>query len=365
MGICIAVVRETVEGERRVALVPEVARKLKGMDFRILVETGAGLAANYMDAAYQNTGAEIVSTAKDTLSQADITLKVQAPSATEISQLREGSQLIGFLQPRLSPEREQLLEQKKIIAFAVELIPRITRAQSMDALSSQATVAGYRAALHAAKLSGLFFPMLTTAAGTIKPARVLILGAGVAGLMAIATARRLGAIVTAYDVRRAAREEVLSLGAKFVDMPFSADSQGGYARELTAEEKQQQQELLAQHVAASNIVITTAAVPGKMAPRLIPAGMVERMAPGSVIVDLAAESGGNCELTRVGAVVERNGIKIFGPRHITSELAPHASEMYSRNLWHFLGLLSKNGTTLVPDWEDEILRGAALTGGKK
>jgi NAD(P) transhydrogenase subunit alpha len=207
--------------------------------------------------------------------------------------------------------------------------------------------------------------MLTTAAGTIKPARVLVLGAGVAGLMAIATTRRLGAIVTAYDVRRAAKEEVLSLGARFVDMPFSAESQGGYARELSAEEKQQQQELLAQHVAMSNIVITTAAVPGKMAPRLINTGMVERMMPGAVIVDLAAETGGNCELTRVGAVVEHGGVRIFGPRHITSELAPHASEMYARNLFHFLTLLSKNGTTLDPDWQDEILRGAVLTGGKK
>ena len=363
MSMIIGILREAMEGEKRVALVPEVVRRLVAQGCKVLIEAGAGVNANYTDAAYQAVGGQIEGDRTSLLQQVQILLKVQPPTVSEIDTYREGTILIGYLQPHANPERVEKLRAKKITAFAMELLPRITRAQAMDVLSSQATVAGYRAALLAAYYSGGFFPMLTTAAGTIRPARVLVLGAGVAGLQAIATARRLGAIVEAYDVRRAAKEEVQSLGARFLEVAVDASAEGGYARELTEEEKKRQQELVAKHVAQADVVITTAQIPGKKAPCLVDASMVSQMKSGAVIIDLAAESGGNCALTSAGEVVEKNGVKIVGPINIASQLPTHASEMYAKNLFSFLSLLTNNGTTLSPDWNDEIIRGSNLTGG--
>jgi NAD(P) transhydrogenase subunit alpha len=262
--------------------------------------------------------------------------------------------------PHKEPERVAKMRDLGVTSLAMELVPRISRAQSMDALSSQAAVAGYKAALMAASLTGRFFPMLTTAAGTIRPAKVLVIGAGVAGLQAIATARRLGAMVEAYDVRAATKEQVESLGAKFVDMEIKAEGEGGYARDLTEEEKQRQQEILAQHVAQADAVITTAAIPGRPAPRIIPTAMVEGMKPGSVIVDLAAEGGGNCELTRPGEEVDHQAVTIYGPLNVPSMLPVHASEMYAKNLFNLLALMIQDGN-LSPDWDDEVLAGSTLT----
>ncbi len=363
MAITIGVLKEDVSGEKRVALVPFVAHKLVTQGCKVVIEAGAGVAASQPDAAYQGVGAEVAGDRAALLQQAQILLKVQPPSITEIDTYTSGTILIGYLQPHMNPERVEKLRAKKITAFAMELLPRITRAQAMDVLSSQATVAGYRAALLAAFYSGGFFPMLTTAAGTIRPARVLVLGAGVAGLQAIATARRLGAIVEAYDVRSAAKEEVQSLGARFLEVAVDASAAGGYARELTDEEKKKQQELVAKHVAQADAVITTAQIPGKKAPLLVTASVVASMKTGAVIIDLAAESGGNCELTKAGEVVEQNGVRIVGPVNIASQLPIHASEMYAKNLFNFLALLTKNGTTLDLDWNDEVIRGTALTGG--
>ncbi len=356
MAIRVGVPRETLPGERRVAMVPEVARKLTAAGVELLLEHGAGTGAYYPDAAYE--GASLVD-AGEALA-ADVVLKVQPPTAEEIGRMREGALLIGFLAPHRDPERIRALCARKVTALAMELVPRISRAQSMDALSSQAAVAGYKAALLAADHSPRFFPMLTTAAGTIRPATVLVLGAGVAGLQAIATARRLGAVVEAYDVRSATREQVESLGARFVDTGVKAEGAGGYARELTDEEKAQQQQVLADHVAQAHCVITTAAIPGRAAPRLISREMAEAMRPGTVIIDLAAEGGGNCELTRPGEVVEHGGVTIHGPLNVPSMLPVDASAMYARNLYNLLGLMIRDGE-LAPDWEDEILAGSTLT----
>ncbi len=358
MPIRVAVPKETLEGEKRVAMAPDVARKLRRAGAEIILQRGAGAGSYFADEAFEDV--TLVDSAREAFAAADVVLKVQPPTEEEIGLLREGSMIIGFMQPHRHPERVKLMRDRNITALAMELVPRISRAQSMDALSSQAAVAGYKAALLAADLSPRFFPMLTTAAGTIRPATVLVLGAGVAGLQAIATARRLGAMVEAYDVRSATREQVLSLGAKFVDVGIQADSEGGYARELNEEEKAKQQEVIAQHVAKAHVVITTAAIPGRRAPLLLPTAMVEGMAPGAVIVDLAAEGGGNCELTRPGETVEHNGVIIHGPLNVPSMLPVDASRMYARNLHNLLATMIEEGE-LKPDWEDEVIAGSTLT----
>jgi NAD(P) transhydrogenase subunit alpha len=304
MAINIAVPKEEAPGERRVALVPEVAGKLIKQGHAVSVESGAGVGAHYLDEAYEKVGAKLVGRRGELLKEAQLILKVQPPTEEEIEAMPEGSVLIGFMYPHRYPERVAKMRDKKLTVFAMELVPRITRAQAMDALSSQATVAGYKAALIAADTIDRFLPMLTTAAGTIRPAQVLVLGAGVAGLQAIATAKRLGAVVSAYDVRRAAGEQVRSLGAKFLELEIDAEAEGGYARELTDEEKKKEREMVEQAIAAADIVITTANIPGRRAPILVTTDMVERMKPGSVIVDLAAESGGNCEAPKPGATVQ-------------------------------------------------------------
>jgi len=358
MALTIGVVTETTPGENRVALVPEVLRKLLAAKARILIQSGAGTAARIPDAAYE--GAELKSSAAEILAAADILLKVQPPTVAEVAALKPGATVIGFMQPHRQQEIIKALCDGKVTSFAMELVPRISRAQSMDALSSQAAVAGYKAVLIGAAKLDKFLPMLTTAAGTIRPAQALILGAGVAGLQAIATARRLGAVVSAFDVRSATREQIESLGAKFVDTGVSAEGEGGYARELTAEERAQQQAALADHIAKTDLVITTAAVPGRPAPRLISRETVERMQPGAVIVDLGAESGGNCELTRPGETIEHQGVSIIGPVNLAATVSRHASEMYARNLFNLLQPALVDGALQI-DWDDEVFAGAVLT----
>ena len=358
MPIRVAVPKETYPGERRVALIPEVSRKMAKLDIEVLLESGAGDAAHYPDADFDS--ARIVSDAGSLYGEADIILTVQPPALEVIEQLREGSILVGMLLPFQRLQHVARLKERNITSFAMELVPRISRAQSMDTLSSQAAAAGYKAVIIAAERSGHFFPMLTTAAGTIRPSRVVVIGAGVAGLQAIATARRLGAIVEGYDVRAATKEQVESLGARFIDIDVAAEGTGGYARELTEEEKQQQQAILAEHIAAANVVISTAALPGRPSPKIITSAMVESMKPGSVIIDLAAEGGGNCELTKAGEDIEHHGVVIAGPLNVPSMLAVHASEMYAKNLLNFLTPMIKDGT-LAPDWGDEVLAESVLT----
>lgn len=357
MAITLFVPKEQAAGERRLALSPPVAVKLRALGAELLLETGAGLNAGFPDNAFANV--KPVSAAEGA-SAADVVFKVQAPAAANVSSMKPGSLLIGLLNPHRNADVVRALRDRRVTSFAMELVPRISRAQSMDALSSQAAAAGYKAALIAAEKLARFFPMLTTAAGTIRPAKVLVVGAGVAGLQAIATARRLGAMVEGYDVRAAAREQVESLGAKFVDTGVSAEGSGGYARELTAEEKQQQQAALAKHVAQADAVITTAAIPGRAAPRILSKAMVEAMKPGSVIVDLAAESGGNCELTRPGEDVLHGHVTVSGPLNLPSMLAEHASDMYARNLLNFFTPLVKDGAISI-DWNDEVYAKSVLT----
>ena len=359
MATTVAAVRESVAGERRVALTPEVAKKLKARGATVVLAQGAGGTAFFADAAY--AGCEVLADARAALAAADILLKVQPPSLEEIAQLREGAVVIGHLQPHLSPERTRALRDRRITAFAMELLPRTTRAQAMDVLSSQAAVAGYKAVLLAAEAAPKFFPMLTTAAGTIRPSKVLIVGAGVAGLQAIATARRLGAQVEGFDVRPETKEQIESLGAKFLDLGVSAAGSGGYARELTAEERAQQQLALAEQLKAFDVVVTTAAVPGRTAPRIISAAMVAGMKPGAVIVDIAAETGGNVESTEAGrTVVSANGVSIIGTVNLPASAPVHASEMYARNLYNFLELILKDGE-LVLDWDDELIARTCVT----
>ncbi len=356
--------KEIAQGERRVALVPEVAKKLVDVGFEVLIESGAGDEAGLTDSAYTENGAQIAGSAADVYSQSDAIAKVHAPEGGELDMLKPGSVLIGFLSPLNSPDLVRRLAEGKVTSFAMEVIPRTTRAQAMDALSSQAVVGGYRAALAGAKELGRFFPMLITAAGTAKPSRVLVLGAGVAGLQAIATSKRLGAVVEAYDVRPAVKEEVESLGAKFVQIEVKQDSEGGgsgqYAKELSEEDQRRQRELLADRVAAADCVITTAAVPGRPAPKLITAEMVSRMRPGSVLVDMAAETGGNCELTSPGEVVVREGVTIDGTLNLASQMPFHASLLYANNVANLLKLLAPEGN-LNLNFEDDIIAGACIT----
>ena len=358
MPICVAVPKETAPAEQRVALVPEVAKKLTGLGLDVAIQASAGATAFYTDRDY--TPARIVDSATELFGAAAILLTVQPLETEAISQLREGSTVIGFLHPHEHPERIAMLRDRNITSFAIELIPRISRAQGMDALSSQASIAGYKGALLAADNTARFFPMLTTAAGTIRPAKVLVIGVGVAGLQAIATAKRLGAVVEAYDVRPETREQVESLGAKFVDVHVTAEGTGGYARELTPEEKQREVEVLTRHVIGADAIISTAAVPGKRAPCIISTVMVEEMKHGAVIIDLAAESGGNCELTVPGEAFGHGMVMIHGPLNVPALLPVHASEMYAKNLANFLSLLIHDGE-LKPDWDDEIIAASALT----
>lgn len=354
----LGVLKETAPGECRVALVPEVATKFKNAGLQVLVERGAGVLAQFPDESFKDV--EFVDGPTQLLARADVVLKVQPPTVQEIGQLKSGATLAAFMYPHLHLEMTKALRDRQITSLAMELVPRISRAQSMDALSSQAAIAGYKAVLIAANTLDKFLPMLTTAAGTIRPAQVLVIGAGVAGLQAIATAKRLGAVVEAYDVRAATREQVKSLGAKFVETGVSAEGQGGYARELTAEEKATQQAVLEQRIALADAVITTAAVPGRPAPKLIRKEAVAAMKPGAVIVDIAAETGGNCELTQPGQTVVVSGVKIVGPVNLASQLSYHASEMYSRNLFNLLKPAIDKGEFKI-DWTDEVFAGAGLT----
>ncbi|MCC5809537.1 MAG: Re/Si-specific NAD(P)(+) transhydrogenase subunit alpha [Ectothiorhodospiraceae bacterium] len=359
MAIRVAVPKETAQGERRVALVPSLLKqyeKLEGVE--LLLEKGAGIESGFDDGDYE--GVTIVDSADELYEKADITLKVQPPTVEEAGKLREGSILMGFMAPHEGDTRLKTLTKNKVTSFSMELVPRITRAQAIDALSSQASIAGYKAVLLAANISPRLFPMLTTAAGTIKPSRVVVIGAGVAGLQAIATAKRLGAVVEAYDVRSATKEQVQSLGGKFIDTGVKADGEGGYARELTEEEKQQQAKVLADHIARADAVITTAAIPGRPAPKIIDKATVERMKRGAVIVDLAAETGGNCELTKAGKDVNHNGVIVHGPKNVASALCQHASEMYSRNLYNLLTLVIKDGEIKL-DWDDQVQADSCLT----
>ena len=357
----VGVVRETLPGERRVALVPDAVSKLIAAKLEVAVQAGAGSEAFYTDDAYQKAGATLVPDARTVLGQADALLKVQPPSLDEVAALKSGAILIGFLQPSAHAEVVKALATQKVTAFSLEFVPRISRAQSMDALSSQAGVAGYKAVLIAANRLGKFFPLLITAAGTVTPSRVLVLGAGVAGLQAIATARRLGAVVEAYDVRPAVKDEVKSLGATFVELPLEAQQgQGGYAAQQSEEFLRRQRELIGDHVAASDVVITTAAVPGRKAPILVTKDMVARMRPGSVIVDLAADTGGNVELTKPGEAVVTGGVTIDGPRNLASTMPVHASQLYSRNVSTLLLSLVKDGQPNI-DFNDEIVKGSCLT----
>jgi H+-translocating NAD(P) transhydrogenase subunit alpha len=357
----VAVPKEIAPGERRVALVPEIVKKLVGSGFEVAVERGAGAEASFSDHAYEEAGSSIVSAREELLGRADGVVKVQKPKAEEIELLRDGAILISFLQPLTDPEGIELLARRGVLGFALESVPRITRAQPMDALSSQATVSGYKAVLLAADRLPRFFPMLMTAAGTVPPAKVLVLGAGVAGLQAIATARRLGAVVSGFDVRPVVREQVESLGAKFLDLGVvGEETAGGYARELTEEDQRRQQEALERQIPDFDVVITTALVPGRPAPKLIPASAIEAMRDGSVIVDLAAEAGGNAELTAPGQEIVSEGVTIVGPTNLPSTVPMHASQLYARNVEALLLHLAPDGE-LALDWEDEITAGACVT----
>ncbi len=356
----VAVPKETAPGERRVALVPETISKLRENGFELRVERDAGGSAGFPDDEYASAGAELVDTAT-ILRESQCIVCVRRPADEAIATLASDTVLIGFLDPLGDAAGIDRLREQGVVAFAMESIPRITRAQSMDALSSQATVAGYKAVLLAADRIPRLFPMLMTAAGTIAPVRALVIGAGVAGLQAIATARRLGAVVSAFDVRPAVKEQVESLGASFLDLGVRAEeTAGGYATELTAEQQAQQQAALEERIPDFDVVITTAAIPGRPAPKLIPASALERMRSGSVIVDLAAETGGNCELTEPGSVVEHGDVTVDGTTNLPSLMAYHASQLYSRNVSALLAHLAPEGE-LVLDWEDEITAGACVT----
>ncbi len=356
----LGVPKESRSGERRVALIPDTVKTLTGKGLEVVVESGAGVASGHPDEQYSEAGATI----GDPWA-ADIVVCVDPPTVDEIGRVGGGKVLIGFLSPLTATETTKALAAGDVTAFAVESIPRITRAQAMDALSSQANVAGYAAALLAAREAGRFFPMMTTAAGTVSPAKVMVLGAGVAGLQAIATAKRLGAVVSGFDIRRAAWEQIKSLGGRPLELDFipDAEDEGGYARPLTDEENEQVREALAENAGRQDVIITTAQIPGRPAPILITAAGVRNMAPGSVIVDLAGESGGNCELTRAGETVVENGVKIIAPGNLASDMAAHASQLYSKNLENFIGLITSEEGALELNFDDEVVAGACLTDG--
>jgi H+-translocating NAD(P) transhydrogenase subunit alpha len=363
VSVKVAIPKERAPDERRVALVPDTAAKLIAAALEVSVESGAGDGAFVPDDAYEKVGVKVVKGAQALLSEADAVLKVQAPAVAEVGLLKSGSVLISFLQPTTQGDIVKALAKRGVTAFSLELVPRISRAQSMDALSSQASAAGYKAVLMAAGRLGKFFPMMMTAAGTVAPARVLVMGAGVAGLQAIATARRLGAVVSAYDVRQAVKDEVHSLGATFIELELeSQQGEGGYAREQSEEFLRKQRELIGEHVAKSDVVITTAAVPGRRAPLLVTGDMVKAMRPGSVIVDLAAETGGNVELTEEGKDVDVGGVTIIGTRNVPSTMPLATSQLFARNVMNLLLHLVKDGTIAL-DFDDEITKGSCVTHG--
>ncbi len=355
----IGVPKETAPSERRVALIPPVVASLTDQGAGVVVEAGAGEESGHPDSEYTEAGAEI----GDPWG-AEVVVHVAVPTTEEISKLKQGQVLVGHLAPLTSAETNKALAAAGVTSFAMEAIPRITRAQAMDALSSQANVAGYAATLLAAREAGRFFPMMTTAAGTVAPAKVLVLGAGVAGLQAIATAKRLGAVVTGFDIRRAAWEQIGSLGGRALELDFipDAEDEGGYARPLTDEENEQVREALAENAAKQDVIITTAQIPGRKAPILITAQGVANMAPGSVIIDLAGDSGGNCELTKGGeTVVSGNGVKVISPVNLPSDMAAHASQLYAKNIENLLGLLLDEEGNLTVNFDDEVVAGACLT----
>ena len=355
MAVTIGVARESAPGEKRVALTPETCKKLVATGAVVRIERGLGRDAHFPDQAYADAGAHLVDSVAAATGDADLVLCVQPPNPAAIAQLKSGAVLVGTLQPQSDTARADAITTRGIVAFPLEKLPRTTRAQAMDVLSSQAGMAGYKAVLIAAQLAPRFFPMLTTAAGTIRPSKVLIVGAGVAGLQAVATAKRLGAQVEGFDVRPEVKEQIESLGGKFLDLGVSAVGEGGYARPLTDEERAEQQRRLGEHLKNIDTIVCTAAVPGRPAPKIISAAMVAGMKPGSVIVDLAAETGGNCELTQPGQTIESsNGVTIAGPLNLASSGALHASEMYARNVYNFVSLLLKDGA-LAFDWNDELL----------
>ena len=361
MAVRVAVPREVATGETRVASIPEVTQRLAKRGLEVVVEAGAGTAARYPDEAFRTAGARVETDRRAVFANGGVVLKIQPPTLEEIGWMAPGTIVVATMNASRNLDRVTALRDARTTTFALELLPRITRAQGMDVLSSQATVAGYRATLIGAELCPKFLPMLTTAAGTIRPAKLLVLGAGVAGLMAIATGKRLGALVEAYDVRRAAGEQVRSLGAKFLELQINAEGSGGYARELTDDEKKQEQEMLAKAIGDADIVITTANIPGRKAPLLVRKEMVARMRPGAVIVDLAAETGGNCELTQPGAQIDVGGVQIVGPTNLPAQLPFHASAMYARNVQAFLELLLTKEGALVTEFTDEILAASLLT----
>jgi NAD(P) transhydrogenase subunit alpha len=355
----LAVPTETRPGERRVALVPDVVKKLVAAGWDVVVQSGAGTEAAFSDNGYVEAGATVAPDVEATYRDANLVVAVNAPDGAGAALVPEGAVVLSFFQPGQSAEALHTLSQRGATVFSFDQLPRISRAQGMDALSSQATVSGYRAGLSAAEHLSKFFPMFMTAAGTVPPAKVLVMGVGVAGLQAIATARRLGAVVKAYDVRTAAKEEAESLGATFLDLGVSAEGAGGYARELSEEELVRQRAALAAEVAASDVVITTAAVPGRIAPILVTEEMVDAMAQGAVVVDMAADSGGNCALTQAGVVVDHGGVHIVGMANPPSTMPTHASFLYARNVANVLGLMAADGA-LAPDWDDEIVAGMAV-----
>lgn len=359
MKLVIGVVRESALGESRVAIAPDVVQKLNKLGVQVVMQQGAGASAFLPDEKYKQDNVTLVENAADVYAKANLFIRVQTPSLEEIAQMPEGSYLLGALTPHKHLAEIKALADKKITCWATEYIPRISRAQSMDTLSSQAAVAGYVGVVKAAGLSAKFFPMLTTAAGTVRPAKVLVLGAGVAGLQAIATAKRLGAVVEAYDIRPETKEQCESLGAKFIDTGVNAAGEGGYARELTAEEVAKQTEIVDQHIAKADAVITTAAIPGRPSPKLISASAVANMQPGAVIIDLASEGGGNCELTKPGEIYQHEGVVICGELNVPAQLAVHASEMFSKNLFNFISPWLKDAE-LVVDWDDEIISQSCL-----
>lgn len=359
MSITVGFVSEVSELEQRVALVPETTKKMIKAGWKVIMQAGAGSDAGFVDSAYEDC--QIEKEAKEVLAIADVYVCISAPSSATIKAMKDGSILVGMISPFADKERYDIANKKSITVFSMELVPRTSRAQSMDALSSQASVAGYKAVLMAGVASPRFFPMLTTAAGTIRPSQVFVIGAGVAGLQAIATAKRLGAMVMGYDVRPETVEQIQSLGAKFLDLGVDAVGEGGYARELTDEEKKQQQEAMTEFLKKVDVLITTAAVPGRPAPRLITEEMTKNLKPGTIVVDLGAEGGGNVALTQKGKTVKIDGVTYIGPVNLAGSLGLHASEMYSRNVWNLLSLMKDEKGNFAINWEDDILQGSNVT----
>lgn len=360
MSTIVGFINETSELELRVALVPETTKKIQKAGWKVMLQAGAGREAGFLDEAYEDC--EIVDEASTVLQKADVIVHVTPPDSEQIAMMKDGAVLLGMTSPFANKQRYAAANKNNITVFSMEMVPRTSRAQSMDALSSQASIAGYKAVLLAAAAAPRFLPMLTTAAGTIRPSQVLVIGAGVAGLQAIATAKRLGAMVMGYDVRPETVEQVKSLGAKFLDLGVEAVGEGGYARQLTDEEKQQQQQALSEYLKKVDVLITTAAVPGRPAPRLITEEMSTNLKPGTVVIDLGAEGGGNVAHTQLGQTIKKDGVTYIGPQNLAGSLPLHASEMYSRNVWNLLSLMNNDGEFAI-NWDDDIIQGSNITKG--